>query len=201
MKIKNLVVNLVITAGILVAAQACTNSSRKNESQQQDMVSGADMEETVTLHEVAPDKAICVLHPTQGNDVSGTVTFTREGDDVKIVAEIEGLTPGKHGFHIHEFGDCSAPDGTSAGGHFNPENTEHGGPDDEVRHVGDLGNIEASADGTAHLEMTDSMISLHGKHSIIGRATVIHAGEDDLTSQPTGAAGSRLACGVIGIDE
>lgn len=199
MKTKNLVVNLLVTAGILFSAQACTNTSRQN--QEQGSLSNEELTQTVVEHEVAPDKAICVLHPTEGNNVSGTVTFTREGENVKIVADIEGLTPGKHGFHIHEFGDCSAPDGTSASGHFNPENTKHGGPDDEIRHVGDLGNIEAGNDGTAHLEMTDSMISMQGEHSIIGRAVVIHAGEDDFSSQPTGAAGARLACGVIGIDE
>jgi Cu-Zn family superoxide dismutase len=199
MKTKNLIINLLVSAGILFSVQACTNTSRQN--QDQEVITGEGTDQTITQREVAPDKAICVLNPTEGNDVSGTVTFTCKGEDVKIVADVEGLTPGKHGFHIHEFGDCSAPGGTSAGGHFNPENTEHGGPDDEVRHLGDLGNIEAGEDGTAHLEMTDSMISLNGEHSIIGRAIVIHAGEDDLTSQPTGAAGARLACGVIGIDE
>jgi len=199
MKTKNLVVNLLITAGLLVSVQACTNTSRQN--QEQNLPLKGDLTQTVVQHEVAPDKAICVLHPTEGSNVSGTVTFTREGEQVKIVADIEGLTPGKHGFHIHEFGDCSASDGTSAGGHFNPENTKHGGPDDEIRHVGDLGNVEAGDDGTAHLQMTDSMVSMQGEHSIIGRAVVIHAGEDDFSSQPTGAAGARLACGIIGIDE
>lgn len=197
MKTKNLIINLLVSAGILFSVQACTNTSRQN--QDQEVITGEGTDQTIT--DVAPDKAICVLHPTEGNNVTGTVTFSRDGDGIKIVAEVEGLTPGKHGFHIHEFGDCSASDGTSAGGHFNPEGVGHGGPDDEVRHVGDLGNIEAGEDGTARLEMTDSKISLHGEHSIIGKAIVIHAGEDDLTSQPTGAAGERLACGVIGIDE
>jgi len=203
MKKRRLIFNLVITASILFSMQACTNTSRQNQEQdqEQEMTAEGEIDETIVQRDVTADKAICVLYPTEGNSVSGTVTFSREGDDVKIVAEVEGLEPGKHGFHIHEFGDCSAPDGTSAGGHYNPEGTMHGGPEDEVRHVGDLGNIEAGEDGTARLEMTDHMISLHGEHSIIGRAVVIHAGEDDLTSQPTGAAGARLACGVIGIDE
>lgn len=199
MKTKKLVFNLLVATGLLVLVNACTNSPRQN--QDQGSLSNEELTQTVVEHEVAPDKAICVLHPTDGNNVSGTVTFTREGENVKIVADIEGLTPGKHGFHIHEFGDCSASDGTSAGGHFNPDNTKHGAPDDEIRHVGDLGNVEAGEDGKAHLEITDAMVSMQGDHSIIGRAVVIHAGEDDFTSQPTGAAGSRLACGVIGIDE
>lgn len=144
-------------------------------------------------------KAIAVLHPTEGNQAHGTVTFTREGSAMRVVAHIEGVTPGKHGFHVHQFGDCSASDGTSAGGHFNPDNTAHGAPAGIPRHVGDLGNIEADATGTAHLELVDSLMTFSGPHSIIGRGLIVHAGEDDLTSQPTGAAGARVACGVIGI--
>jgi superoxide dismutase, Cu-Zn family len=147
----------------------------------------------------APKHAIIVLAPTEGNNVHGVISFTAVEGGVRVVADVTGLTPGKHGFHIHQFGDCSKLDGKSAGGHFNPEGVDHGGPDAAVRHVGDLGNLTADENGVAHLEMTDKLISLSGTHSIIGRAIVIHAGEDDLTSQPTGAAGARLACGVIGI--
>lgn len=159
--------------------------------------------ENMAQEALVPDieKAICVLHPTKGNTAQGTVTFTKTGIGIRIEAEMSGLTEGKHGFHIHQLGDCSAPDGTSAGGHFDPENEPHGAPDDAERHVGDLGNIEAGADGNATLSMTDTLIAFHGEHSIIGRAIIVHAGEDDLTSQPTGAAGPRVACGVIGIDE
>jgi Cu-Zn family superoxide dismutase len=198
MKTKRFVFNLAIIAGLLFSFQACTNTSKQNQESEEKSV----VEMTQEINAMANvNKAICVLHPTEGNDVTGTVTFTRDGENVKIVANLEGLTPGKHGFHIHQLGDCSAPDGTSAGGHYNPENVEHGGSNDATRHVGDLGNIEAGEDGTAHLEMTDSMVKLNGAHSVIGRAIIVHAGEDDLTSQPTGAAGARVACGVIGIDE
>lgn len=144
-------------------------------------------------------EAIALLHPTQGSTVKGTVVFSKVNGDVKVVADVEGLTPGKHGFHIHEYGDCSAADATSAGGHFNPETTAHGAPTDEKRHLGDLGNITADADGKAHFEWTDSEIALNGPHAIVGRSVIVHAGEDDLTSQPTGKAGPRLACGIIGI--
>jgi Cu-Zn family superoxide dismutase len=146
-------------------------------------------------------KAVAVLHPTTGSSVRGMVTFEQASNGVKVVADVEGLTPGKHGFHIHKYGDCSAPDGTSAGGHFNPEGKPHGGPTDKERHVGDLGNIVADADGKAHFEWTDTVIALFGPHCIVGRAVIVHAGEDDLTSQPTGDAGARAACGVIGIAE
>lgn len=143
--------------------------------------------------------AVAVLHPTEGSDVHGTVTFTKAANSIRIMADVYGLIPGKHGFHIHEFGDCSAPDAASAGGHFNPDNMPHGAPDDMNRHVGDLGNLVADEEGNARYERKDSLIAFSGDHSIIGLAVVVHAGEDDLTSQPSGNAGPRVACGVIGI--
>lgn len=138
-----------------------------------------------------------VLHPTQGNKVTGTVTFTAEEGGVHIIADLEGLTPGDHGFHIHEFGDCSAPDGTSAGGHFNPTKKPHGSPQSEERHVGDLGNITAEANGRAHYDRIDHQIELSGENSIVGHSVVVHAKADDFVTQPTGNSGSRVACGVI----
>jgi Cu-Zn family superoxide dismutase len=146
-----------------------------------------------------PTKAIAVLHPTAGNNVTGLVTFTKSGDEVKVVADVAGLTPGKHGFHIHEFGDCSSSDGSSAGGHFNPTHKQHGAPDASDRHAGDLGNIEADASGKAHLEWSDKVMKLSGADSIVGRAVIVHEKVDDLKTQPTGNAGGRLACGVIGV--
>ncbi|MCK9275448.1 MAG: superoxide dismutase family protein [Syntrophales bacterium] len=159
---------------------------------------GTPMEGYSTEHGKV-EKAVAVLHSTEGNNVKGIVTFTKVQKGVKVVADIEGLAPGKHGFHIHEYGDCTAPDATSAGGHFNPENKPHGAPDSKERHAGDLGNVVANEQGKARYEWTDPVISLSGPHSILGRAVIIHADEDDLTSQPTGNAGARLACGVIGI--
>jgi superoxide dismutase, Cu-Zn family len=144
-------------------------------------------------------KAIAVLHSTSGSNVTGTVTFTKSGEEVKVVADVTGLTPGKHGFHIHEFGDCSAPDAKSAGGHFNPSNHQHGAPDATDRHAGDLGNIEADASGKAHLEWSDKMMKLSGDDSIVGHAVIVHEKADDLKTQPTGDAGGRVACGVIGV--
>lgn len=142
-------------------------------------------------------KAVTVLKPTQGNVAQGTVTFTQAGDGIRIVVDLDGLTPGRHGFHIHEKGDCSAPDAMSAGGHFNPENKQHGAPNSEDSHVGDLGNIEVGEDCVAHYESINKMISFSGPHSIIGKALVIHENEDDEKSQPSGNSGGRLACGVI----
>jgi Cu-Zn family superoxide dismutase len=109
------------------------------------------------------------------------------------------LEPGPHGFHVHEFGDCSAPDGSSAGGHFAPLGSPHGPPDagQGERHIGDLGNIVANADGVVEQELADSVIRLDGENSIVGKAIIVHAGADDFTTQPSGAAGERVACGVI----
>ncbi len=144
------------------------------------------------------EEAICILYPTQGNNVSGTITFTQTDKGVKVVADVQGLSQGKHGFHIHEFGDCSSPDGTSAGGHFNPDGKQHGAPMSMSRHMGDMGNLEADGSGKAHLEYIDTVIKLYGPYSILGKSVIIHKGEDDLKSQPSGNSGLRVACGVIG---
>lgn len=145
--------------------------------------------------------AIAVIHPTEGNNTRGIVRFTQIGNIVKVVADIEGLkSNSKHGFHIHMFGDFSSSDGKSAGGHYNPEGNKHGGPTDAGNHAGDLGNLEAGADGVAHYELSVSNISINGSlNPILGRGVVIHAGSDDLVSQPTGNAGARIGFGVIGV--
>ena len=149
-------------------------------------------------------KAVCVLKGDAG--VGGTVHFEQEGSGpVKLTGELTGLADGQHGFHVHQFGD-NTNGCTSAGPHFNPDGCEHGAPTDckGERHAGDLGNVEASG-GTAKVDITDSMISLAGEHSIIGRTMVIHADKDDLgkggheLSKATGNAGARAACGVIGL--
>ena len=148
----------------------------------------------------AVTKAVVAIHPTQGNKCHGTVQFSQVGDKVKVVATIEGLNPNqKHAIHIHETGDCTSADGMSAGGHYNPEAHQHGLPAAEKRHAGDLGNLQADANGKAQYEVTLDNVSLVGlKNPILGRAVIIHAKEDD-GGQPVGNAGPRLGCGVIGI--
>jgi Cu-Zn family superoxide dismutase len=150
-------------------------------------------------HMDGPKKAICVLTPTKDSKVSGVVTFTVKGDAIELAGVVTGLTPGKHGFHVHEFGDLNSADGMATGGHFNPDKEKHGGPHAKERHVGDLGNIEADENGKATLKMTDKLLALSGAHSIIGRGLIVHAKADDFTTQPTGDAGGRVAQGVIGV--
>lgn len=145
--------------------------------------------------------AQAMLMPLGESVVGGLVRFTElPGGGVEVVGQIAGLTKnGTHGFHVHEFGDCSTPDGTSAGGHFTVGESHHGGPTSDGRHLGDLGNLKSDETGTAVIKSSDKMLSLSGPNSILGRAVVVHAGEDDLKSQPAGNSGPRIGCGVIGL--
>lgn len=143
-----------------------------------------------------PTYGVVELAPTEGQQVKGQLELREDADGLRITGEVTGLAPGKHGFHIHEFGDLSDPAGKSAGGHFNPYDTAHGGPEDTQHHVGDLGNIEANEEGVAQVDVVAPELKLH---FVLGRAFVVHGGEDDLKSQPSGDAGDRVAIGVIGV--
>lgn len=145
--------------------------------------------------------ATAVVNPTNGNTAAGTVRLMQRGDDVIAHVEMTGLAPGSHGMHIHEKGDCSAPDGMSAGGHFNPHAAVHGAPDHTAHHAGDFGNLVADATGTARMEITlpKPLFSLDGNasNSILGKAVIVHADPDDFKTQPAGNSGKRVGCGVI----
>jgi Cu-Zn family superoxide dismutase len=146
--------------------------------------------------------AIAKLESAEAPKFSGTVTFTQDGDQVRVVADVKGVEkPGPHGFHLHENGKCEHdPAGkhfSTAGGHFNPTGVAHACPDSAVHHAGDFGNIDIKADGTGHLELTTSMLSLSGANTPVGKAVILHTGADDCKTQPTGNSGGRLACGVV----
>jgi Cu-Zn family superoxide dismutase len=142
--------------------------------------------------------AVAQLQPTKGNTTTGTMTFEQQGSKVLINGQFTGLSTGAHGFHIHEKGDCSALDGTSAGGHFNPFGKHHGDPAMPDHHAGDLPMLVAGADGSARFTALMDGLSLeNGPGNILGRGVIIHAMPDDFTTQPTGNSGARLACGVI----
>ena len=149
--------------------------------------------------------AVATITALGGSGVSGTVTFTELAEDqLRVEYAISGLEPGLHGFHVHENGSCAAGDdgtpGGAAGGHFNPTDHPHGGPDasSAARHTGDFGNIVATERGVASGTLTDNVARLMGADGISGKALLIHAGEDDLQSQPSGDAGARVGCGIIG---
>lgn len=159
-----------------------------------------EVTETIIYHGTETDFAVAVIHPTEGNEASGVVTFTKVGDGVRVQASISGLQPGQlHGFHVHQYGDCRGANALSAGGHYNPTDMPHGGPIDTDRHMGDLGNLPVGDDGVANLEYTDLKLVLSGEHSIIGYGVIVHRDRDDLVSQPVGDAGPRIGCGVIGV--
>jgi len=144
-------------------------------------------------------KAEAKLESRSGSMVTGKVTFTQNGNKVAMKVEVSGLTPGNHAIHLHDKGDCSAPDATSAGGHWNPSAEDHGKWAHAPFHHGDIGNLVADAKGKAELSMESELWTLgDGKPSdVVGHAVIVHAKEDDFTTQPTGNAGGRVACGVI----
>ncbi len=144
--------------------------------------------------------ATVTLEPTAGNQTAGQLTFTNVDGRIEVTGTITGLTPDSdHGFHVHEHGDCSAPDASSAGGHFNPAGTAHGRVGHGVHHAGDSDNIRAGADGTAqvHNWLEGASIGDGAATDIVGKGVIVHTKSDDYTTQPTGDAGDRLACGVI----
>ena len=146
----------------------------------------------------AQGKVSATLASSAGNNIAGTVTFVPEGGKVVVIAEITGLKPGPHGFHVHEKGDCSAPDFTSAGGHFNPSGQPHGDPAAAAHHAGDMPMLVADASGKATLRAEVSSMTVgNGTTDIVGKAVVVHADADDFKSQPAGNSGARMACGVI----
>jgi Cu-Zn family superoxide dismutase len=149
----------------------------------------------------AQQRGVVEIKSLKDSNVRGELVFTETGSGYRVEGVITGLPANSsHGFHIHEAGDCSAADGSSAEGHFNPEHVEHGARMDVDSHVGDLGNIQSDAAGVARISVTKKKGRLHqGAEAIAGRAVIVHAGADDLKSQPSGDAGGRIGCGVIGV--
>jgi superoxide dismutase, Cu-Zn family len=143
-------------------------------------------------------KAFAELKPTSGQTASGIVWFEQRGDQVQVSARVAGLKPGQeHGFHVHEKGDCSAPDATSAGGHLNPTAKPHGGPGAE-HHAGDMPSLKADASGVAKVSfLVPGTVTGSGAADFVGKAVVVHADRDDYATQPSGNSGARIGCGVI----
>jgi Cu-Zn family superoxide dismutase len=183
---------VVSAAALAVLLAGCSSSTKES-----DNLNGTGDAAVDTTTGTIATTAVATVAPTQGNTVAGTVTFTEEPGGVHIVADLSGLAPGTHGFHVHTNGDCSAPDASSAGDHFNPDSMSHGGPDTPMRHLGDLGNLDAASDGRAHYDRVLPGLSLNGPNGLVGKSVVVHATTDDFKTQPSGNSGARLGCGVI----
>lgn len=142
--------------------------------------------------------AMATLAPTSGSTAQGMVHLHQQADgSVEVMVDLTGVPAGTHGFHIHEKGDCGE-NGNAAGGHFNPAGTAHGAPTAMPHHAGDWGNVTADASGRVHTTFTTKSITVEpGTASAVGHAIILHANPDDLTTQPTGNAGPRIACGVV----
>jgi Cu-Zn family superoxide dismutase len=143
--------------------------------------------------------AEAMIEGRSGSELNGMAIFVEEDGKVTVTVDIEKAEPGTHAAHLHEFGDCSAEDGSSAGGHWNPEADDHGKFGEEHFHLGDLGNIEVDENGYGSLTMTTDLWSLGtgDDNDVVGLSIIVHASADDFTTQPTGGAGARIGCGVV----
>src|SRR5690606_10291066 len=178
---------------------SCQNNNQADDNQD----GMTDMQTTPNQQNIESQASTVTvqLEPKSGSNLSGTATFTQSNGQVRLAATIQGLSAGEHAIHIHETGDCSADDGTSAGGHWNPTNQPHGewGNADGY-HKGDIGNFTVDANGVGQVSFTTSEWCIgcnDPQKDIVGKALIIHDGVDDFTSQPSGAAGTRVGCGVI----
>jgi Cu-Zn family superoxide dismutase len=185
----------------LLALAACG----KRDNQTNDQMAGTASEPTASEPAAMATPAAPAGQTAEANlqssqsGIGGTVRFSEEpgGAGVRIVADVHGVPAGKHGFHLHETGDCSAPDYKTAGAHFNPGGAVHACSPTDPRHAGDFGNIEVGPDGSGRMEMVSNTLSFSGPNSLVGKAVILHAGEDDCKSQPSGDSGDRIACGVV----
>jgi len=143
--------------------------------------------------------AVAAIQPKSDSHVAGTATFREMNGKVTLEITIEGAEPGPHAVHLHEKGDCTAPDGASAGGHWNPTHENHGKWGTAPFHRGDIGVIDVGADGKGTLTLTTNLWTIGGapETDVVGKAVIVHAKADDFTTQPTGNAGGRIACGVV----
>lgn len=201
MKTLNLIILFVATLFIT----GCQNTNNTDDDTEGTMDTEIHMNDNAmdnnAMDNSETETVIIQLEAKSGSDLSGTATFTQENDEVTLKATINGLSEGEHAIHIHETGDCSSDDGKSAGGHWNPTNQPHGQwGDSEGYHKGDIGNFDVDANGVGTVEFSTDEWCIgcnNPQKDILGKAIIVHDGTDDFTSQPSGAAGTRVGCGVI----
>ena len=183
---------LVLT---VIFATACKEDKKETEqiieTEVEEVVEGTKTKKTITV----------TMSPKSDSNVTGTVIFNDEDGQVTMEGKFSGLTEGIHAIHLHEKADCSSPDGKSSGGHWNPTGQPHGAWGVESGfHKGDIGNMTANAEGNAEISLTTDQWCIgcgDDTKNIMGKAVIVHQGEDDLTSQPSGAAGARVSCAGI----
>jgi Cu-Zn family superoxide dismutase len=189
----------VVFGAALVASVLVAGCGKKEEEPVVQNSETATEAATPAIPASPPSASIAAAQLSGPGGATGVISFTAGADGVHVVARVEGAPAGVHGFHLHAGGSCEAPDFKSAGDHFNPANMPHGAPNVSQHHAGDFGNIEVAADGTGHLDLVtaDLSVSTGGANDVIGKAVILHGGKDDLTTQPSGNAGPRIACGVV----
>lgn len=208
-----------LALALLIPVAICTACSRQEEPAATSPTEAADTQANATAPKPAPGStsvapapapatepaqptAHATLTAAAGSSLQGGFTFVNQGSGISIRGEITGLEPrSEHGFHIHEVGECTLPNFESAGAHFNPTKADHGNPESDTRHLGDLPNAKADENGRALIDMNIQGVTLMDKDGapteILGKAIVVHAGKDDFKTQPSGGSGDRIACGVI----
>lgn len=190
--------NLSLAFALTVILAACSKEQPAGVPRTPDN-SAPTVAEKATPTEPAHE-AVAQIAPTQGNTVTGSLALAQSAEGVHISGAVQGLKPdAEFGFHVHEKGDCSAPDGSSAGGHFNPTQAQHGNPTSTAHHAGDMVNIRSNVEGAAQVDTTVAGTTLHGDPTtdLMGKAIVVHESPDDYATQPSGNSGKRIACGVI----
>lgn len=200
MKTKILLLNFLVFAVIFTACNNANKSIEKENAIEKEQMESDEM----TLDMQKTKKAIAILSAKSNSGITGMVTFTEKDGMVTMEANIKDATSGMHAIHIHEKGDCSAPDGKSAGGHWNPTNSDHGKWGKAPFHIGDIGNISVNDNGKGLISSTTDKWCIScddANKNIIGKAIIVHQGSDDFSSQPSGAAGSRIGCGEIIVEE
>jgi|TARA_R100000501_G_C2606754_1_gene102321 Cu-Zn family superoxide dismutase len=196
---KRISLSLVFCASLFIIG--CKNDKKENDTENAaETEMNSEMDNSMEKEEETKEITVS-LEPKSGSDLGGEVTFTQKDGEVTMEATITGLAEGQHAIHIHQKADCSAEDGTSAGGHWNPTNEKHGKwGAAEGYHKGDIGNFEVDANGEGTVSMTTDEWCIgcdDENKNIVGKAIIVHDGVDDYTSQPSGAAGTRVGCGVI----
>ena len=196
---KRISLSLVIFASIVFIG--CKNDKKEEDNS---TITDSEMNSTMDneMEEESEIKKVTVtMNPNNDSNLAGEVVFTEEDGEVTMTALITGLQEGEHAIHLHEFGDCSMEDGSSAGGHWNPTDEPHGKwGDEEGYHKGDIGNFTTDSNGNGTITMTTDEWCIgcgDEEKDILGKSIIVHDGVDDFTSQPAGNAGDRLGCGVI----